>query len=921
MLTIPKEKILGKANAYCRDALERAANLCMQQGNYEVTVAHFLHALLAQPASDASKMLTAQGIDADDLRALVARSFEQMKRGAGTLPSMSPMVLELMQEAYLIAAGELEEDEIRTGAVLIAVAARPDRYCHLFFYAPFEEMSAAGMRRDFARMTVGSMEGPTGDADAAAAGPAAPAPADPDSALAAYGRCITRQAREGLIDPVFRRDAEIAQMSDILCRRRKNNPILVGEAGVGKTALAEGLALKVVEEDVPAALIGSEIWELDLGALQAGASVKGEFERRLKAVLDEAMASEAKIVLFIDEAHTLIGGGGAQGSGDAANLLKPALARGALRAIAATTWSEYKKYFEKDPALTRRFQLIKLDEPTPEQAVDMLRGLRGAYERAHGVYVTDAALHAAATLSARYITGRQLPDKALDVLDTACVRVSAAMTAKPRALDFLEREIVLKRRALEAMDRDARTRGEAAPDAERAALEDRIAAYEAEAATLEAHWQEERALVTRILDARRALKDPGEAARDYDPADPPADAEIDAALFGEQDAPAPDDAPDEDALRAALREARAALAGATRDRLPVVAYEVGAEEVAQVIGDWTGIPASAMGEDDAARVLALGDTLRAVVMGQDNALAAIHDRLKAARTDLVRADAPRGVFLLVGPSGVGKTETALQVAEQLYGGRQFLTTVNMSEYQEKHTVSRLIGSPPGYVGYGEGGVLTEAIRKKPYSVVLLDEVEKAHPDIMNLFFQAFDKGEIADGEGREIDCKNVVFFMTSNLGSEALTDNAETVMGASNDALEKALRPHLLQHFKPALLARMHVVCFKPLPPEIIEAIVEHKLGQQARRLYETRRAALEWTPAVRGAIAELCGHTENGARAVEQVIDRRLTPVIAEEALTRIAGGAPLKTVRLDLDVEDQRFRFEFLPPAVEGEAEAAAP
>jgi len=919
MLTIPKQALVKKCNAYCRDALDKAANLCVQQGNYEVTVAHFLHALLDQPASDVSKMLVGLGVDAGEVRALIARSFEQMKRGAATLPSMSPMVLELLQDAFVIATGELDDEEIRTGAILIAVAAGPDRYCHLFFYAPFEEMSAAGMRRDFKKLTVGSMEGASGE-DAPAPGPSASAN-DPDSALATYGRCITEQAREGKIDPVFRRDAEIAQMSDVLCRRRKNNPILVGEAGVGKTALAEGLALKVIEEDVPAALLGSEIWELDLGALQAGASVKGEFERRLKAVLEESMASESKIILFIDEAHTLIGGGGAQGSGDAANLLKPALARGALRAIAATTWSEYKKYFEKDPALTRRFQLIKLDEPTPDQAVDMLRGMRGAYEDVHGVYITDAALHAAAALSARYITGRQLPDKALDVLDTACVRVAAAMTAKPRSLDFLEREIVLKNRALEALTRDGRARGEAAPEAERIALESQIAEFEAEAATLDNQWQEERVLVERILDARRALMDPETPEEESPPLDE--DEAIDAALFGGEsagEAPAPSPnttaVPDEDALRAELKAARAALDTATIDRTPLVAYEVSAEEVAQVIGDWTGIPASAMGEDDAAKVLELGDNLRAVILGQDNAVTAIHDRLKSARTDLVRTDAPRGVFLLVGPSGVGKTETALQVAEQLYGGKQFLTTINMSEYQEKHTVSRLIGSPPGYIGYGEGGLLTEAIRKKPYSVVLLDEVEKAHPDIMNLFFQAFDKGEINDGEGREIDCKNVVFFMTSNLGSEALTENMETVLTASNDALEKALRPHLLQHFKAALLARMHVICFKPLPPEIIERIIEHKLGQQAQRIADHQKVAFEWTPAVRGAIAGMCGHTENGARAVEQVIDRRLTPVIAEETLIRIAGGTPLEAIHLDLDEEDQRFRFEFLPATAQDNA-----
>ncbi|MGB0968043.1 MAG: type VI secretion system ATPase TssH [Halocynthiibacter sp.] len=883
MLTIPKEKIIERLNTYSREALQRASELCMEQSGYEISVSHIILAMLEQPAGDISRLLNALNLNAMRLEALARKSIERAKSGAQDLPQFSPMLLELLQDAFVISSGGLQEEDIRTGAIWVAIASNPDRYCHFYMQSEFEAMDADAMSAAFHELTKGSMEGPITD-EHTAGGDAGPMP-EGETALQKYGRDITQQAREGKIDPVFCREGEIALTTDVLCRRRKNNPILVGDPGVGKTALAEGLALKIIDEDVPAALIGTALWELDLGALQAGASVKGEFERRLKAVLDEVLSTPEKIILFIDEAHTLIGGGGQAGGSDAANLLKPALARGQLRVVAATTWSEYKKYFEKDPALTRRFQLIKLDEPSPDQAVTILRGLRSAYEETHHVYISDAALQAASHLSDRYLTGRQLPDKAFDVLDTACVRVAAGQTARPRELELLEKRIQMLELRQKDEARDVLMRAEGAVD-DAAATDQEIARLQEDADALRARWDAEKAKVDRVIDLRSWIARDPEAELDEDEEAPE----------GTQD----DWQNEVSALLTELREAR-------HNNAPLVNFEVGNDAVADVIADWTGVPASAMSDDDAAKVLLLGDRLKAGVRGQDLAIDVIHDRMKAARLDFVRENTPRGTFLLVGPSGVGKTETAEQVAEHLFGGKQFLTVINMSEYQEKHTVSRLIGSPPGYVGYGEGGVLTEAIRRKPYSVVLLDEVEKAHADVMNIFYQAFDKGIINDGEGREIDCTNIVFFMTSNLGSDALMQNRETVTNASMEALEKALRPHLETHFKPALLARMRILCFKPLESDTIRMIIDLKLASQAKRLREVRGLELTWDETVTAQIEDLCSHSENGARMVEQVIDRWILPPVAEEALQRITREESFEEVQVS--ARDGGFELTFLP------------
>ncbi len=874
MLRVAKERILERLNDYARLALQSASEHCIERGHYEVTTSHLLRAMLKQPGGDVARMAMALQIDPDVLDQKIAKSLDAARQGAVDLPEFSTLLLELMQDALVLATGELSEDKIRTGTILTAMAADPGKYTHFHFFGDLDALDARAMIAGFHDLTRGSLEGPITENAGAKGQAQGEAPtAQAESALAKFGRNLTVEAAEGRIDPVFCRDAEIALMTDVLSRRRKNNPILVGDPGVGKTALAEGLALKILDDDVPPALRGCELWELDLGALQAGASVKGEFERRLRDVLKDATAGDVKRILFIDEAHVLIGGGGQQGGSDAANLLKPALARGELRAIAATTWSEYKKYFEKDAALARRFQLISLDEPSVEDCVTILRGLRSRYEETHGVYVSDTALHAAASLSARYLTGRQLPDKALDVLDTASVRVAAAQNMQPRALDTLNRRILMLDQEITDRRRDAAMRASGFV-ADVSPLEDRLAQARADRNDLQHRWEAEKSRVAAVLALR---------------------SEISA------------DETRASALQADLDTKLAELRNDRVNGVALVPFEVDEDVVAAVISEWTDIPVAAMSEDDAARMLRLGDALRAVIKGQDDAIGIIHDRLKTARLDMVRETTPRGVFMLVGPSGTGKTETAEQVARHLFGGPQFFTVVNMSEFQEKHTLSRLIGSPPGYVGYGEGGVLTEAIRKKPYSVVLLDEVEKAHADIMNLFLQAFDKGVINDGEGRVIDCRNVIFFLTSNQGAEALTQNPETVANAGQEALVKALRPHLMQHFSPAMLARMRVLCYRPLTPETLNEIIGLKLKATADRLAQNRDLGLEWDDDLVATIADLAAHSENGARSVEQVIDRFILPGIAEETLTRISNEEPLENVVVS--AAHGGFALTFLP------------
>ncbi|WP_348680766.1 type VI secretion system ATPase TssH, partial [Marinobacter nauticus] len=796
--------LIGRLNDISRQALEASAALCISRQGAEITPAHLLFKLLETPFSDVRQILEHTGINHQQLQPVVGDSLNGEPQTAEPYPSFSPLLVELMQDAWLLASTELGHTELRSGAVFLALLMNADRYLMPRVAQALVDINREQLRKQFDRVTEGSVERPQ-LTESGGARPAVEADMDP---LKRYATDFTKLAREDKLDPVVCRDAEIDQMIDILCRRRKNNPIVVGDAGVGKSAVVEGLALRIVNGDVPDRLKNVELWTLDMGALQAGASVKGEFEKRLKGVIEAVKGSATPIILFIDEAHTLIGAGNSEGGSDAANLLKPALARGELRTIAATTWREYKKYFEKDPALSRRFQPVALDEPTPGEAVHILRGLRTVYEKAHQVLIADSALKAAAEMSARYLAGRQLPDKAIDVLDTACARVSLNLSTPPRRLSHVRSELHQLAMEQELLSRE-HTLGQNV-DAEREqALEQKIADLTAESSALEQSWNDQRELVARLVEIREQL-----LAGDLE-----GETADDVIELAESDH---EERPDLKSEAAAIEQELAELQADE----PLVHARVDARQVAEVIADWTGIPVNRMTTDELEKITHLPAYLQAHIKGQDTAIDCLHQHLLTARADLRRPGRPMGAFLLVGPSGVGKTETVVQLAELLYGGRQFLTTINMSEYQEKHTVSRLIGSPPGYVGFGEGGILTEAIRQKPYSVVLLDEVEKAHPEVLNLFYQAFDKGELADGEGRLIDCKNVVFFLTSNLGFQTIVNHAE-----EPEKIEEALYPELANFFKPALLARMEVVPYLPLGEDTLNRIVEDKLQRLADQI------------------------------------------------------------------------------------------
>lgn len=875
MIRVELPALIGRLNDLSRQALEASAALCISRQGAEITPAHLLFKCLEMPLCDVRQILARANVEVAQLQPLVAEHLAGGAQTAEPYPAFSPLLVELLQEAWLLASTELGHTELRSGAVFLALLLNADRYLTPPVARALADINREQLRKGFDRATDGSAEQPE-PLGQASAGAATPADLDP---LRRYATDVTGQARDGALDPVLCRDAEIDQMIDILCRRRKNNPIVVGDAGVGKSAVVEGLALRMVNGEVPDRLKDVELWSLDMGALQAGASVKGEFEKRLKGVIDGVKGSPTPVILFIDEAHTLIGAGNSEGGSDAANLLKPALARGELRTIAATTWREYKKYIEKDPALSRRFQPVALDEPTPGEAVHILRGLRTVYEKAHQVLITDSALSAASEMSARYLAGRQLPDKAIDVLDTACARVSLNLSTPPRRLSHV-------RSALHqlAMEQDLMLREHALGqrvDAEREqALAQQIAERSDESNTLEQRWNDQRELVARLIDIReRLLRDDATEAVADEPA---------VELTGVDHEERPDLKSEAAALKQALAELQA-------DE-PLVHARVDARQVAEVIADWTGIPVNRMTTDELDKITHLPTYLQAHIKGQDIAIDRLHQHLLTARADLRRPGRPMGAFLLVGPSGVGKTETVVQLAELLYGGRQFLTTINMSEYQEKHTVSRLIGSPPGYVGFGEGGILTEAIRQKPYSVVLLDEVEKAHPEVLNLFYQAFDKGELADGEGRLIDCKNVVFFLTSNLGDQTIVNHAE-----SPASLEEALYPELAGFFKPALLARMEVVPYLPLGEDTLNRIVGDKLQRLADQIRQRYRADVVLEDGLIDAIRSRATRSENGARMLESIIEGELLPPVSLALLEKLAGRETVN--RVTLGVDGQRF------------------
>jgi type VI secretion system protein VasG len=873
------KSLIGKLNETSRQALEAAAGLCVTRTHYDIDVEHLLLKLVEAENTDVQKILRHYEVDQARLARDLTRALDRFKTGNARTPAFSPRLPRLFAEAWSLASIDFGASKIRSGHLLLAILADDDlgRLAREAS-AELRKVSVEELRKNLVDLTAGSGEDTAESSAVTEDSGGAPLGNTKTPGLDQFTIDLTERARKGHIDPVLGRDFEIRQMVDILTRRRQNNPILTGEAGVGKTAVVEGLALRIAAGDVPPPLRNVALKSLDLTLLQAGAGVKGEFENRLKSVIEEVKGSAQPIILFIDEAHTMIGAGGQAGQGDAANILKPALARGELRTIAATTWSEYKKYFEKDAALTRRFQVVKVDEPTEPQAVAMMRGLVDTLERHHNVRILDEATDAAVRLSHRYISGRQLPDKAVSVLDTAAARVALGQMTTPPAIEDCQRRISLVDTEMRILERESLTGADFAERLKELAEEK--AATEGRLAELEKKWAEEKKFVEEL----RAIRDTLEAhalavkkgAAENTEGRLPA-AEV-TRLQGEI---------------ARLNDELAKVQGDT----PLVQVCVDSQAVAEVVSGWTGIPVGKVVKDEIQTVLSLRERLEERIIGQSHALEAISQRIRTARAKLEDPRRPIGVFMLVGPSGVGKTETALALADTLFGGERNVVVINMSEYQEGHTVSGLKGSPPGYVGYGEGGVLTEAVRRKPYSVVLLDEMEKAHTDVMELFYQVFDKGMLEDGEGREIDFKNTLILMTSNAGTDTFMKLcADPDTKPDPEPLVDALRPDLLKIFKPAFLGRAIVVPYYPIADDVMKKIIELQLGRIQKRLMENHRAQFTYDPALVEEVARRCTEVESGARNVDHILTRTLLPEISREFLARMAAGDSIARVHISV-------------------------
>jgi type VI secretion system protein VasG len=882
MAEISRAALFGRLNATTLKAIENATSFCKMRGNPYVELVHWLHLLVQDSRNDVAAIRSAFKLDDAKLARDIVANLDQLPRGATAISDFSPAIEEAVQNGWLYASLQFSANKVRSGH-LIYGALKTQNLKNILFNisSEFRKIPIEALGADFERITAGSSEVGSEtqgglSSDYAGAPGEAPTSAGPGEALAKFSVDLTEKARKGEIDKIVGRDAEIRQVVDILLRRRQNNPILTGEAGVGKTAVVEGFARRIVDGDVPPALKDVTLRSLDIGLLQAGASVKGEFEKRLRQVIDEVESSPKPIILFIDEAHTLIGAGGQAGTGDAANLLKPALARGRLRTIAATTWAEYRQYFEKDPALTRRFQTVAVGEPETDKAIAMIRSVAPMMEKHHGIVVLDEAVEAAVKLSQRYVPARQLPDKAVSLLDTAAARVAVSQHATPAPVEDRRRKVELLEVEIEIAKREAEGRYGSADRAGK--LEEQLAAAKTDLEQIEAKWAAEKAAVQAVYEARH-----GKPAAEGEEAVAPESGALDAALIK-------------------MREAQGDS--------PMVFGEVDSDAVAAVVGDWTGIPIGRMVKDEIAAVLQIETELKKRVVGQDHAMDAIAKRIKTSRAKLDNPNKPVGVFMLVGPSGVGKTETAHVLSELLYSGDDSLIVINMSEFQEAHTVSTLKGAPAGYVGYGQGGVLTEAVRRRPYSVVLLDEVEKAHSDVHEMFFQVFDKGYMDDSEGRFIDFKNTLILLTSNVGTDLITTLSEDEeMKPDPESLATSLRPELLKVFPPALLGRLNVLPYFPLSPAMLGGIVRLQLNRVVKRVGENHGIAMTYDDAVVDLIVSRCTEVASGGRMIDAILTNTMLPELSIALLERQMGG--VETTGIHVGVKDSVFTYRFEPEA----------
>jgi len=886
MSEISRAALFGKLNSLAYKAIEAATVFCKLRGNPYVELAHWLHQLLQLPDSDLHRVVRQFEIEPARLARDLTDALDRLPRGSSSITDLSSQVEDAVERGWVYGSLMFGQHQVRTGFLLIGMLKTPSlRNALLGLSGEFAKLKVDALSEQFERYMGDSPENGLLASDGFAAaepgqasGAVAPAALGKQEALKRFTVDLTEQARSGQLDPIVGRDEEIRQLVDILMRRRQNNPILTGEAGVGKTAVVEGFALRIVAGDVPPTLRDVELRSLDVGLLQAGASMKGEFEQRLRQVIEDVQASSRPIILFIDEAHTLVGAGGAAGTGDAANLLKPALARGSLRTVAATTWAEYKKHIEKDPALTRRFQVVQVAEPDETKALLMMRGVASTMEQHHQVQILDEALEAAVRLSHRYIPARQLPDKSVSLLDTACARVAISLHAVPAEVDDSRRRIEALEVELQIIARE--TAIGVATEQRQARAEALLAEERARLASLETRWAEEKALVDQLLATRAQLRE----------------------QLGAVDRPAGEDAHPPRAKLIELQRRLASLQGEDPLILPTVDYQA----VASVVADWTGIPVGRMARNEIETVLSLDTHLAKRIIGQDHALRMIAKRIQTSRAGLDNPNKPIGVFMLAGTSGVGKTETALALAEVLYGGEQNLITINMSEFQEAHTVSTLKGAPPGYVGYGEGGVLTEAVRRRPYSVVLLDEVEKAHPDVHELFFQVFDKGVMEDGEGRQIDFRNTLILLTTNAGTALIADICKDPQALPEpESVASALRKPLLEIFPPALLGRLVTIPYYPLSDAMLKAITRLQLERIRARVESTHKVGLAYDEAVVELIVSRCTETESGGRMIDAILTNGLLPDMSREFLTRLLEGKPLASVRISRRDNDLHYDF----------------